>query len=178
MNPFILYHIEEFRLRHITPRSQITGISPKTQRPRTMEKIDTHHHMIPSIYLDRMHMPVYLSKSYPSVAFACYFPCSPDTSTRHQTATKGTRWPDFSNLVPANISRFHGPKRYFYLNSIVCSYRPHRCFPLSRNKHLCPQSPSSTPHQIRLLCYGSRYNRVISPRRTIQHQVLLRKAQS
>ncbi|ESZ91463.1 hypothetical protein SBOR_8148 [Sclerotinia borealis F-4128] len=51
---FILYHFQKFRLRHITPRPRITGISPTTQSSRTMEKIDTHHHMIPPIYLDHI----------------------------------------------------------------------------------------------------------------------------
>ncbi|KAJ8068403.1 hypothetical protein OCU04_003963 [Sclerotinia nivalis] len=54
VSPFILYHIEEFRLRYITPRSQVTGISPNTQPSRTMEKIDTHHHMIPPVYLEHI----------------------------------------------------------------------------------------------------------------------------
>ncbi|APA15353.1 hypothetical protein sscle_14g101230 [Sclerotinia sclerotiorum 1980 UF-70] len=54
VSPFIRYHIGKLRLRYITPRSQITRISPNIQPSRRMEKIDTHHHMIPPVYLERI----------------------------------------------------------------------------------------------------------------------------
>ncbi|CAD6448423.1 718eb788-366e-4817-b320-026ba66f0043 [Sclerotinia trifoliorum] len=54
VSSFIFYHSREFRLRYITPRSHIIGMSPITQPSRRLEKIDTHHHMIPPVYLERI----------------------------------------------------------------------------------------------------------------------------
>ncbi|TGO90239.1 hypothetical protein BPOR_0073g00140 [Botrytis porri] len=54
VSSFLCYHGNQFRLRHITPRSQVTSVLPITQTVKTIEKIDTHHHMIPPVYLDHI----------------------------------------------------------------------------------------------------------------------------
>lgn len=56
VSSFLRYHLKQFRLRHITPRSQNPCILPDAQPVRKIEKIDTHHHMIPALYLDRMYI--------------------------------------------------------------------------------------------------------------------------
>ncbi|KAF7944491.1 hypothetical protein EAE96_010882 [Botrytis aclada] len=52
VSSFLRYHGKQFRLRHFTPRSQMTCVLPGTQPVRAIEKIDTHHHMIPLVYLN------------------------------------------------------------------------------------------------------------------------------
>ncbi|KAF7926395.1 uncharacterized protein EAE98_006690 [Botrytis deweyae] len=54
VSSFLCYHAKQFRLRHITPRSQIACVLPDTRPARKIEKIDTHHHMIPPVYLDHI----------------------------------------------------------------------------------------------------------------------------
>ncbi|CCD56081.1 hypothetical protein BofuT4_P152130.1 [Botrytis cinerea T4] len=54
VSSFLRYHLKQFRLRHITPRSQNPCILPDAQPVRKIEKIDTHHHMIPALYLDHI----------------------------------------------------------------------------------------------------------------------------
>ncbi|THV53421.1 hypothetical protein BGAL_0051g00180 [Botrytis galanthina] len=54
VSSFLRYHGKQFRLRHITPRSHITCALPDTRPVGTIEKIDTHHHMIPPVYLDHI----------------------------------------------------------------------------------------------------------------------------